>query len=79
MLENAKPIQSEGGDKVTAYEKYERLKNERNVSNYQVSKDTGIPQATLSEWKDGKYTPKVDKMMVLATYFGVPVTELIGD
>lgn len=55
------------------YKKFEKLLNDRGVSAYQVSKDTGIATATLSEWKNGTYTPKADKLMKLAEYFGVSI------
>ena len=55
------------------YSVYERLRNDRSVKDADVSKATGIPQATLSEWKRGDYTPKVDKIMLIAQYFGVPL------
>ncbi|MBQ9065245.1 MAG: helix-turn-helix transcriptional regulator, partial [Blautia sp.] len=35
-------------------------------------------QATLSSWKSGKYTPKIDKLKKLADYFGVPIEELMA-
>lgn len=59
------------------YETFKRLLEERNLTAYQVSKDTGISQATLSDWKIGKSKPKVDKLSVLAKYFGVPLEEFI--
>lgn len=55
------------------YEKFSQLLQERNKTAYQVAKDTGITQTTLSDWKHGKCTPKVDKLMILADYFGVDV------
>lgn len=55
------------------YEEYAKLRDERGLSDYQVCKDTGIAKSTLSEWKAGLYTPKADKMLILADYFGVPV------
>lgn len=55
------------------YQKFEKLLIERNVSAYQVSKETGIASATLTEWKNGTYTPKVDKLMKIAEFFGVPL------
>lgn len=58
----------------SAYEKFKVLLDERNVTAYQVSKQTGIRTATFSEWKQGKYTPKVDKLMKIADYFGVPIS-----
>ena len=60
------------------YSKYEALKEEKKVTDYEVAKSTGIAQATLSAWKQGKYTPKIDKIVKIANYFGVPLTELIG-
>lgn len=44
-----------------------------NKTAYQVSKDTGISTATLSSWKNGDYTPKLDKLKILADYFGVSI------
>lgn len=40
---------------------------------YQVSKDTGVSTSTLSNWKVGNYTPKLDKIKVIADYFGVSI------
>lgn len=60
-----------GGAKL--YEKFEELLSKTNKTAYQVSKDTGVSTATLSSWKAGEYTPKVDKLMILADYFGVDI------
>ena len=56
------------------YNKYEALLKKTGKTSYQVSKDTGIGENTLSQWKTGRSTPKIDKLMILAEYFGVPVT-----
>ena len=45
-----------------------------NETAYRVSKETGIATATLTEWKNGNYEPKVEKLMLIADHFGVPVT-----
>jgi len=55
------------------YEKFAKLLDETNKTAYQVSKDTGVSTATLSSWKKGEYTPKVDKLKILADYFGVSI------
>lgn len=55
------------------YEKFARLLEETHKTPYQVSKDTGIATATFTEWKNGKYSPKVDKLMTLSDYFNVPL------
>lgn len=62
---------------MTAYETFNKLCKGHRVTPYQVSKDTGISQATLSDWKQKKYTPKIDKLCTLANYFEVPVTMFI--
>lgn len=55
------------------YEKFQALLDKTNKTAYQVSKDTGISTATLSSWKNGNYIPKVDKLKILADYFGVSI------
>lgn len=61
------------------YKKYEALLEKRSITSYQVSKDTGIGQNTLSNWKSGRSNPKVDKLQILADYFGVPVTYFLSN
>lgn len=61
------------------YRKYEELLKERNITSYKVSKDTGIPTATLSDWKTGRSKPKTDKLAILANYFKVPIEYFLTD
>ena len=61
------------------YEKFEALLKKNNVTAYEVSKITGVLQSTLSEWKSGKYTPKLDKLQAIAKYFGVDVTYFLEE
>ncbi|OPG98651.1 hypothetical protein B2I21_09945 [Chryseobacterium mucoviscidosis] len=53
------------------YAKFEKLLQKHDVTAYRVAKDTGITTATFTSWKQGKYTPKRDKMQKIADYFGV--------
>ncbi len=55
------------------YEKFAVLLQQHSVTTYRVSKDTGIPANTFTDWKTGRSKPKVDKLVVLAKYFGVPI------
>ena len=55
------------------YAKFEGLLTERGKTAYRVAKDTGISDATLSSWKTGTYTPKIDKLQKIAQYFDVPI------
>lgn len=61
------------------YQKYEKLRNDKGVTDYEVSKQTKLSTATLSEWKKGTYQPKIDKIMILADYFGVSVTYFLEE
>ena len=61
------------------YEVYARLRDERGMTDYRVAQETGIATATLSSWKSGEYTPKLDKLMAIAKLFDVPITALISD
>jgi len=55
------------------YEKFEKLTMDRGLTLYRVAKDTGIATATLSDWKNGKSSPKIDKIQRIAIYFDVPI------
>jgi transcriptional regulator with XRE-family HTH domain len=61
------------------YEIFEKLMQEKGVTMYRVSKDTGIAQATLIDWKKGRYVPKIDKLQKIADYFGVTVDYILGN
>ena len=60
------------------YENYEKILKERGLTNYKVSKDTGIAQSELSTWKTKGTTPKADKLQILAEYLGVSIDYLLG-
>ena len=55
-----------------------QLMEQRHVSAYRVSQETGISQAPISGWKTGKSNPKQDALEQLADYFGVSVDYLLG-
>ena len=60
------------------YENYERIIQAKGLTNYKVSKDTGIAQSVLSTWKTKGTIPKADKLQILADYLGVSVDYLLG-
>ncbi len=61
------------------YKKYAELRDDLAVTDYEVSKQTGISTSTLTNWKYGRYTPKVDKLAVLAKYFGVSIEYFLSE
>lgn len=60
------------------YERYVELLNEKQIRNIDVSRATGIPSSTFSDWKKGKSSPKYDKIQKIAEYFGVEPDWLSG-
>ena len=61
------------------YEIFEKLLNERGITAYRVSKDTGIPTSSLTDWKKKRSKPKFKNMKILADYFNVPISYLLGE
>lgn len=55
------------------YKKFVELLEKTNKTAYKVSKDTKIAQSVLSDWKRGRSKPKVEKLKILADYFGVGI------
>ena len=66
-----------GGENL--YEKFAVLLQQHNVTAYRVSKDTGIPANTFSDWKTGRSKPKIDKLKRLADYFHVSIEYFFED
>ena len=59
------------------YEVFEQLLQKHGISPYKVSKDTGVTQTSLSNWKTGKSTPTTKTLQRLADYFGVTLDYLM--
>ena len=56
------------------YKKFADLLEKTNKTAYQVSKDTGIAQSLLSDWKLGRIKILgASKLKILAEYFGVSI------
>lgn len=60
------------------YDVFEHLMQIRGITAYKVCKDTGVAQATISRWKNGKSEPALDTMQQLSEYFGVTVDYMLG-
>lgn len=56
------------------YEKLQKLMEDRHIKPAELSRATGIAASSLSDWKSGRSNPKLDKLQILADYFGVPVS-----
>lgn len=42
-----------------------------------VSRDLGIPYSTLTDWYNGNIYPRIDKIQLLANYFGIQKSDLV--
>ncbi len=62
-----------------SYKNFCRIVAERETTVYRVAKETGIPPSTFSDWKNGRSSPKADKMKKIADYFGVTLDSLMED
>ena len=60
-----------------SYEKFDRLLKSKNATVYRVSKETGIPASTFSDWKTGRSTPKAEKLTKIAKFFDVSLEYFI--
>ena len=49
-----------------------------NTSVYKVAKATGIPNSTFTDWKNGRSSPKADKLIKIADYFGISLDGVFG-
>ena len=61
------------------YKKFAGLLEKTHKTIYRVSSDTGISTTTLYDWRDGRSHPKLDKIKILADYFGVSIEYFIND
>lgn len=59
------------------YAKYAELRDKKNVRDADVARATGIVQSTFTDWKKGESTPKLEKLIKIADYFGVSLDEFV--
>lgn len=71
-------ILTKGGKFLNTYERYTSIRDSKGVTDYEVAKRTEIPASTFSDWKKGRSEPKLIKLVKIADYFGVSISELIG-
>ena len=60
------------------YAAFEALLKSHKLTVYQVTKATGISASTFSDWKNGRSTPKADKLARIAAFFSISLDELMG-
>lgn len=59
-------------------ERFNEVVKEKNVSQTELAKRSGITQSSISDWLKGKYLPKQDKVHALADALNVSPSYLMG-
>lgn len=59
------------------YENYKKILEEKGIKTSDVARGIGVSNAILSDWKNGKTTPKTDTIKKIADYLGVSVDYLM--
>ena len=59
------------------YEAYAKYRDGVGLNDNQVAKQTGISYGTFTGWKNGEYTPKIDKLLRIASLLGIPVNKVL--
>lgn len=56
------------------YERFEKIMIAKGLTPYKVAKGSGVSQATISEWKNGKLEPRYATLQKIADFLSVPVS-----
>lgn len=56
---------------------FNELMSARTLSNYQLSKDTGISDSLIGYWRNGKRKPSLENLRILSQYFNISIDFLI--
>ncbi|WP_174831136.1 LexA family transcriptional regulator [Staphylococcus aureus] len=65
------------GNKEIMAKNISRLMKENNIDRNKLSRDLKISYTTLSDWINAKTYPRIDKIEMLAKYFGVEKSSLV--
>lgn len=58
--------------------KLKSLRLDRNLSQRDLAKATGISQQAISFWEQNKRTPNMDDCIVLADFYDISLDELVA-
>lgn len=67
------------GNKEVMARNIKRLMEIKGVNQTEMCKDLGFKFMTLSDWLHAKTYPRIDKIEIMARYFGVSKAELVED
>lgn len=56
---------------------FEKIRKEKGLRYTDIARGCGVPVSTFTDWKMGRYTPKVDKLQKIADFLDVPLDFLM--
>lgn len=65
------------GNKAIMAENIQRLMDSRGIDRNKICADLGFKYTTFTDWVKGNTYPRIDKIELMANYFGVPKSELV--
>lgn len=70
---------SDLGNKKVFSKNLRNIMDERQITRRQMCSDLGFVYSTFSDWYNGKKYPRIDKIEMMANYFGIKKSDLIED
>lgn len=67
------------GNKIVMSKNLRRLLAERGIDRKKICEDLGFAYTTFTDWYNGAKYPRIDKIEMMANYFGVPKSALIEE
>lgn len=59
-------------------ERIKELREEKNLTQYELSKQIAISAACINRWEKGLRVPNIDSVIILCKFFGCTSDYLIG-
>lgn len=64
---------------LATYSIYERERDRKGVKDVHIARLTGMRPSTISDWKHGRYTPKLDKLIAISKALKIPVQTFLEE
>lgn len=59
------------------YAKYVKLRDSKGMTDAEVSRLSGVPKSTFTDWKSGRSNPKIEKLIKITNALGVTIEDFI--
>lgn len=67
------------GNKETMAKNIKKYMEKRGITAARLAADIDVPPTTISNWMRGVTYPRIDKIEMMANYFGISKAELVED